>query len=53
MDISDEIINHLGRNPVSGGRPPKDRSNKIKLKGISFVDVINFRNWLWREIDRR
>ena len=27
-ETKDSIINHLGRNPKKGGRPPKDKKDK-------------------------
>lgn len=37
--ISSVIITHLGRNPVNGGRPPKDSSIRdiiVRITGILF-----------------
>lgn len=36
---SSEMIAHFGRNPVSGGRPPKDRRSMeviVKIIGVLF-----------------
>jgi hypothetical protein len=36
--IKDSIINHLGKNPIKGGSPPKDRRDKnIKNFTIEFL----------------
>jgi hypothetical protein len=40
--ISDKIINHLGKKPVKGGRPPKDRRRIINLRREIFEVIINF-----------
>lgn len=44
--INDSIINHLGRNPIKGGRPPKDNKDK-NIKNFTIEFLLNNPNiWL-------
>lgn len=44
--IRDSIINHLGKNPIKGGRPPKDNSVK-NIRNFRIEFLLNNPNiWL-------
>lgn len=43
------ITIHLGKNPINGGNPPKERKLiKIEILIIEFIFIIN--NWLIKNI---
>lgn len=46
------ISNHLGRNPVNGGNPPKDSSSKIKAPETPADNDVNFINWVGVLVER-
>lgn len=47
----DSIINHFGRNPKNGGRPPKDNKERNKLNLITGLLLNKVNIWLiWNNL---
>jgi hypothetical protein len=38
-ESSEAIISHLGRNPVRGGSPPKDRRRRDSVRRLRKLDI--------------
>lgn len=45
-DIKAIINNHFGKNPVSGGSPPNDRSNRTKMLLVATDSDVIFIIWV-------
>ena len=48
---NDSIINHFGKNPKKGGRPPKDSKDKNKINLITVLLLNKVNIWLiWNNL---
>lgn len=50
--IKDEIRSHLGRNPVRGGNPARDNSNRLRVVKENLEDKTKLNSCVEREIEK-
>lgn len=46
MEINSSIINHLGKNPRNGGKPPRDKRDKNIKIFIKKIELNFLKDWL-------